>query len=401
MTDVNLKRLIGRRPLGTVVSDVMRLAGAGATLCDSQGRVLLGSAAADGPGHPVRAGGKPIGRIFGAGVTAALAAALSALCDQELERRALAAETLERYTEIAMVYELAERVAACLEPAEVARLVIETVRRCIAADRVAILLLNEATGLLVDLAPAGKAAPEQGMALEPGQGIAGSVFMTGTAEIVNDVAADPRADRGTSAQPSLMCAPFTVQDTRIGVITVGSTRPREYTAGDLKVLVAVAAIAGGALEGARLHETLQSKTDSLEEVNQALKVLLQKRSHDRHLLEENILSNMKKLVLPWMDRLEAVCTTPEQQTSAALVRSCLSEITSPFSRTLTSATCDFTRAELQVAACIRGGMNSGAIADRLQVTRRTVEFHRRNIRRKLGLQHTKTNLKAYLATLTQ
>lgn len=52
--------------------------------------------------------------------------------------------------------------------------------------------------------------------------------------------------------------------------------------------------------------------------------------------------------------------------------------------------------EIQVARLLREAKTSKEIADQLCVSLDCIEFHRNNIRSKLGLKHTKTNLVTYL-----
>jgi DNA-binding NarL/FixJ family response regulator len=55
--------------------------------------------------------------------------------------------------------------------------------------------------------------------------------------------------------------------------------------------------------------------------------------------------------------------------------------------------------EWHIAALIQCGSTDAAIADQLCIAPATVKVHRRNIRKKLGLTGTKTNLRAYVQTL--
>jgi DNA-binding CsgD family transcriptional regulator/putative methionine-R-sulfoxide reductase with GAF domain len=372
---------------------------AGAIL-GQDGTVLLGSSGKHGRTCPISAENKIVGWVRARSGADVAAAALSALCEQETALRALARETLERYAEIVMAYDLAEQVGACLQPSEVSRLIIEVVHRDISSDRVSILLMNKETGLLEVLAASPESSKTDSLLMKSGQGIAGSVYKRGFPEVINDTRADARFISGRQRISSLICAPLKVKDSVIGVVNVSSKEPREYTSGEMKLLGMIAVLAAGALESARLYEELQAKTHSINEAYAALKVLLQKRDEDRRRLEENMLVNIKELVLPYMKKLMACCTDGDQKHYAAIVAAGIKDITSPFARALSAGTFDFTRSEKLVATHIRAGMSTPRIAEAMGVTRRTVEFHRRNIRKKLGIQHTKTNLKAFLASLT-
>src|SRR5208282_2491772 len=53
------------------------------------------------------------------------------------------------------------------------------------------------------------------------------------------------------------------------------------------------------------EEELQIKSDNLEETNTALKVLLRQREEDKNGLENTILTNVRALVLPYVEKLRA------------------------------------------------------------------------------------------------
>ena len=74
-------------------------------------------------------------------------------------------------------------------------------------------------------------------------------------------------------------------------------------------------------------------------------------------------------------------------------------IISPFSIRLTSGAYNLTASELEIANMIKSGMKTSEIAGIRRLSRRTVETHRENIRRKLGLNNTSQNLRSYLLSL--
>jgi DNA-binding NarL/FixJ family response regulator len=144
---------------------------------------------------------------------------------------------------------------------------------------------------------------------------------------------------------------------------------------------------------------LQIKTKSLEEVNTALRVLLQRREEDKAELEEKMLSNIKQLVLPYVEKLKKDGLDPKQNAYLNIVESNLNDIISPFSSKLSSKYLNLTPTEIQVANLIKYGNTTKEIAEMLNLSGKTIETHRKNIRKKLGIKNKKANLRTHLISL--
>ncbi len=144
---------------------------------------------------------------------------------------------------------------------------------------------------------------------------------------------------------------------------------------------------------------LDVKSRTLEEANIALRVMLKAREEDRKELEDNVVSNIHELAFPHLNRLRTSRLTPEQSALLDVVCANLEKVISPFSRRLSSMHLSFTPQEILTANLIKGGHSSKDIAGILGVSPRTVEFHRENIRRKLGLKNRGANLRSHLLSL--
>jgi PAS domain S-box-containing protein len=144
---------------------------------------------------------------------------------------------------------------------------------------------------------------------------------------------------------------------------------------------------------------LKIKAKSLEEVNTALRVLLKEREKDKDDLEEKVLSNVKDLVLPYIERLKKTSLDYNQVSCIDLLKSNLEEIVSPFSRLLSSRYLGLTPTEIRVANLVKEGKTTKEIAGFMNLSPKTVEFHRDNIRKKLGISKSGTNLRTYLLSM--
>ena len=150
----------------------------------------------------------------------------------------------------------------------------------------------------------------------------------------------------------------------------------------------------------RKEEELQLESLNLEEANTALKVLLKRGEQDKKELEEKVLSNIKELALPYLGKLKSGPLDDRQAAYVHLLESSLNDIISPFLQRLSSRYLNLTPTEIQVANLVREGKSTKEISDLLTISKRAVEFHRNNIRDKLGLKKEKANLRSYLLSLS-
>ena len=146
---------------------------------------------------------------------------------------------------------------------------------------------------------------------------------------------------------------------------------------------------------------LNIKSRQLEEMNTALKVLLRQREEDQRDMEERIVSNIKELVLPYIHKLKGMHLNEAQASYVEIVETHLNHIVAPFLRQIVSQYPDMTAKELQVATLVREGKANKEIADLMSVSLNTIEIHRYNLRKKLGLRNKKVNLRSYLLSLNK
>lgn len=151
----------------------------------------------------------------------------------------------------------------------------------------------------------------------------------------------------------------------------------------------------------RSKAELETQSKNLEEVNTALKVLLKQRESDKGELEDNLRSNVRDLVRPYLARLKKARLSAEQASLLHILESNLDNIVSPFISRLSARHFKMTPMEIKVANLIKAGRTSQEIADLLYLSKNTVLFHRHNIRRKLGLLNTKSNLATHLVSFDQ
>ncbi len=143
-------------------------------------------------------------------------------------------------------------------------------------------------------------------------------------------------------------------------------------------------------------QELQQKNAHLEEINTALQTLVKIREQDKAEIEETVVANIHQLVDPLLVRLKASGLSERQKSYVAILEANLHEVITPFTQQIATRYLELTPAEVEVANLVKHGRKSKEIASLLNISPRTVEMHRRNIRKKLGLQNKHANLRTFL-----
>lgn len=145
---------------------------------------------------------------------------------------------------------------------------------------------------------------------------------------------------------------------------------------------------------------LEVKTKNLEESNTALKVLLEHHEREKKLMEKNIVSSFKTLVLPYLEKIKVNTSDERIKTYIDIVETNISEIAKPFTNQINEYFSRLTPTEIQIINLINENKTAKDIAGILNISETTVFFHRRNIRNKLGIRNKKTNLRSFVQTMS-
>ncbi len=251
---VSLKRLVAKKEVRQVIDSLMQEIETPIAIQDEGGRLLVGEAVVEtAERYPIALREQDLGWVLGSEKVEAIAIFLQYAAQRELESKELARETLEKYKEINLLYNIAERLSANLELQDVTKLIIEEARKLIEATSYSVMLIDIPTQRLKIVSYLAKNIEPQ-FSFRLGEGIAGHVAQTGRAEIINDVSLDPRYVAGPNPVTSLICAPIKMKDSILGAINVSSAQPQQYTAADLKLINTLASQAAVAIENAMLHK---------------------------------------------------------------------------------------------------------------------------------------------------
>lgn len=150
----------------------------------------------------------------------------------------------------------------------------------------------------------------------------------------------------------------------------------------------------------QLEEMVRERTASLQEANAALKVLLRRIEEDKLELSDRMQFNIKELIVPYLEKLSLSKLTPQQETIMEILESNLDDIVAPYMHTLSSRFLNLTPTEIRVANLIIQGRTSKEISGIMRASKRTIDTHRCNIRRKMGIDNEHVNLRTRLMSLS-
>ena len=150
----------------------------------------------------------------------------------------------------------------------------------------------------------------------------------------------------------------------------------------------------------KAEESLRAKRAELEEAKTALKFVMKESMRDKRELEETVLLNVQGLIAPYLEKLKKSGLDGKQNDYADLIESNLKEIVSPLLLRLSNQYSKFTPTEIQITDLVRHGKTTKEIAQFLNLATSTIDFHRSNIRKKLGIKNKKTDLRTHLLSIS-
>lgn len=148
-----------------------------------------------------------------------------------------------------------------------------------------------------------------------------------------------------------------------------------------------------------IEQGLKNHADNLEDANIALRVLMTKKNADQDNLEEKLQTNINELVMPYLKKMKNADPNDRIAKYLGILEKNLEDILSPYMRDFQSAYRNLTPQEIQIVDMIRNGKRTKDIAKMLNASEHTVMTHRNNIRKKLKLVNSKTNLRTHILSL--
>ncbi len=148
-----------------------------------------------------------------------------------------------------------------------------------------------------------------------------------------------------------------------------------------------------------LQAALVEKSRVLEETNTALSVMLDNRDRELRRNENRVAMQVNTMILPYVRKLHAAGTREVQAKYIAIIEKHLAELSQTHLSHYKDLFLRLTPTEMNIVDMIADNKSTADTAALLHLGESTVHFHRKNIRRKLGLANQKINLRSFLQGL--
>lgn len=141
---------------------------------------------------------------------------------------------------------------------------------------------------------------------------------------------------------------------------------------------------------------LREQKLALEQKNIALGEIVAQIEIEKIKIKDDIATNITTVLLPFIEKYK---TNEAAKKYGDFLRHHLSELTSSFGAKITERRIDLTPREVEICSMVKGGFSNKDISNLMNISSQTVEGHRKNIRRKLGIINKKINLTSFLREL--
>ena len=145
---------------------------------------------------------------------------------------------------------------------------------------------------------------------------------------------------------------------------------------------------------------LQRQKSVLEQKNIALREVLGQIEVEKKAVEDNIMANVNKMILPVLEKMKLKDESDEYAEFINLIEHFSKKLSSSFGREITKTSLKLTPREIEICTLIENGLINKEISTFLNISYLTVDDHRKKIRKKLGITNKRINLTTFLKNLS-
>jgi len=146
------------------------------------------------------------------------------------------------------------------------------------------------------------------------------------------------------------------------------------------------------------REKISEQSACLEQSNKTLQNVINEAAEERKKIEIAVKENINTMVLPILKKIES-SNDNNSKIYSRIVQENLLNIFSAFGINLKQLNKELSPREIEICNLIKNGLTNKEIAELINLSHRSVEKHRENIRKKLQLTNQNTEIKKYLDTI--
>lgn len=150
---------------------------------------------------------------------------------------------------------------------------------------------------------------------------------------------------------------------------------------------------------AHMGDVVREQSGQLSELSTTVKVLLEQQESFKKSYRKDLGSFIAGMVMPFVEKLKQSGLNKHQLSMIERIEFSLNDAVTPLARKLTSGVSALSPTALQVAMFIKEGKSTKEIAEIMNLSPKTIEFHREKIREKFGIKNQKANLRSILNSM--
>ncbi|MCF6223418.1 MAG: GAF domain-containing protein [Flavobacteriaceae bacterium] len=173
------------------------------------------------------------------------------LVSKELDKRKIGNEVLGLYREINMIYDFSEKISEIIEEKSIAEMALREASQIIDSTHGLFLIYDSNLNKVVELASFGK-SPNRDNNISRQNLVIHELIIRGTSSIVSQDRINNNP--ALSHLKAVMHAPLKVKHRTMGIVILGHSEEKEFTAAELKLLTTIALQSAVAIESANLYQ---------------------------------------------------------------------------------------------------------------------------------------------------
>jgi PAS domain S-box-containing protein len=145
-----------------------------------------------------------------------------------------------------------------------------------------------------------------------------------------------------------------------------------------------------------LERKVRERTADLDRKNIALQEIIAQIGIEKNRMNEDIKVNIEKVIFPILEKMKK---DQENNKYVDVLMNCIKDLSSSYGINITNGSPKLSPREIEICNMVKAALTNKEIAKILNISRQTVEWHRKKIRQKLGIVNNGINLSSYLHEL--